>query len=319
VKRIKCWLEKVGITKIIIVIVAALVVIGGGILGTSYLFGDKTNTNSSTDQNNTPVTDKGNDYSKYTASVPRRDRNLDYYWNINTDTFDKTKFDGRISVFGKIMNTRLTGKTIREAGFTFVEWMSSDGDAKEQKKLDYDSEDKYYSSDGLLYINNKEYPTYNENVAVNFVNYRGINAVYDDSTELYFNQATIYQDQDNLIIPQMENINYSNMTIDDIIDTLGAPTYVEGRRTKLEDNEKSFGATLFSYVYVYDDYAFIFEFMHYDDAGISITGITYMGSQKFGRPIEVFNSDTLENDVYASYSEFLDKQQGEYLKAISKK
>lgn len=316
----------VGITKIIIAIVVALVVIVGGIIGASYLFGDKddktdTNSseNSSTNSNGSSSSNTNVDYSKYTASVPRSDRDLDYYWNINTATFDKSKFDGRISVFGTIMNTKLTGKTIKDAGFTFVTWSSDDGDAKEQTELNYDLEDEYHSNYGLLYINDKVYPTYNYNVTVNFVNYKGINAVYDDSTELYFSQTTIYQDSGNLVVPYMENVDYSDMTIDDIIDTLGVPTYVEGRASKLEDAGKSFGSTTFNYIYVYDDYTFKFNFMHYDNTGFSITGITYMGSQEFGRPVEVFNWDTMANDVYDTYSKFLDKQQDEYLKAIGKK
>lgn len=258
------------------------------------------------------------DYSKYTASVPRTNRTLDYYWNINTANFDKTIFDGRISVFGTIMNTKLTGKTIKDAGFIFVTWTSTNGNPEEQTKLNYDSENEYYSNYGLLYSSDKVFPTYNYNVKVSFANYTGVNAVYDDNTELYFDQPTIKHDQGNLVIPYMENVNYSDMTIDDIIDTLGVPTYVEGRSSKLEDAGKSFGSTTFNYIYVYDDYTFKFNFMHYDNTGFSITGITYMGSQKFGRPVEVFNWDTMENDVYDTYSKFLDKQQNEYLKAINK-
>lgn len=34
------------------------------------------------------------------------------------------------------MNTKLTGKTIKDAVFTFVTWSSNDGDANEQSKLD---------------------------------------------------------------------------------------------------------------------------------------------------------------------------------------
>lgn len=316
----------IGITKIIMIIVVALITIVGGIIGASYLLGDKNNKidsdsseNSSTNLNNNSSSNTNVDYSKYTASVPRSDRDLDYYWNINTATFDKSKFDGRISVFGTIMNNKLTGKTIKDAGFTFVTWSSDDGDAKEQTQLNYDLEDEYHSNYGLLYINNKVYPTYNYNVVVHFINYKGINAVYDDSTELYFDQTTIYQDQGNLVVPYMENVDYSDMTIDDIIDTLGVPTYVEGRTSKLEDAGKWFGSTTFNYIYVYDDYTFRFSFMYYDNTGFSIIGITYMGSQEFARPVEVFNWDTNKNDVYDTYSKFLDEQQEEYLKSIGKK
>ena len=292
-----------------------LIVIVVVVVGVSYLFGNKDN------DSNTNLNGSSNlnvNYSTYTADVPKDQRTIDYYWNINTATFDKNKFDGRISVFGTIMNTKLTGKTLKDAGFIVVSLSSKDDKPNEKIELNYNSEDDYYSNYGLLYINNKVYPTYNLNVAVDFVNYQGIKSVYDDSTELYFNQNTTYQDVDNIIIPYMENIDYSELTIDDSIDNLGVPTYVEGRTTKLEDTGTSLGAVMFGYVYVYDDYTFMFNFMYYDNTGLSIIGFTYMGSEKFSRPVEVFNRETYKNDIYETYSKLLDEQQDKYLKAIEK-
>jgi len=49
------------------------------------------------------------------------------------------------------------------------------------------------------------------------------------STELYFNQNLISQDLYCEIVPYIENVDYSKLTIDDDIDNLGAPTYVGGR------------------------------------------------------------------------------------------
>ncbi len=260
-------------------------------------------------------TDTSVDYSSYTESVPRSERDIEYYWNINTDAFDKTKFDGQISVFGTIMDTKLTGKTLKDAGFTFVSWTSEDGDATEQATLDYGAETNQYMDYGLLYKNDKVYPTYNYNVKVDLTNFAGTNDAYADSTEVFFNQATIYQDESNVIVPYIENMDYSKMTIDDIIDTLGVPTYVEGRTEKLEEDVES---EMFNYVYVYDDYTFIFNFMYFDNTGISITGLRYMGSSFFAQPVEAFNSDTFENDTYDTYTAFLEEQYAAYQESIGK-
>lgn len=310
--------SKRGVTKIIVGVITVLVVVIGGVFGVRYFLGDKTDNNLSGNSSNN-INNESNskaDYSTYTSDVPRSERNIDYYWNINTDTFDKTKFDGKISVFGTVMNTKLTGKTLKDAGFMFVSMKSEDGNATEETTMKYDSEEKYYHVYGLLYANNKVYPTYNYNVSVDLLNYQGINSIYDDTSEVYFSQNSIYQDKDNVIVPYMENVDYSKLTIDDIIDHLGAPTYVEGRVEKLDASDTSSGSTSFSYLYVYDDYVFKFNFMYNERTGCSVVGLIYMGRQKFNSPTKVFNYDTYETDVYESYSKYLDEQYEKYLKSI---
>lgn len=262
------------------------------------------------------TTEERMDYTAYTADVPREERDIEYYWNINTETFDKTKFDGRISVFGTIMDEKLTGKSLKDAGFTFVSWASEDGDATEQAYLDYEEDEGYCTEFGLLYKDGRVFPTYNYNMVVYMYNYHDNCKVYDEMTEMYFCQRTTINDVENVVVPYMEGVEYSKLTIDDIIDHLGAPTYVEQRETELEDSGEVFGAITFNYVYVYDDYTFIFDFIYYENTGITVTDLAYMGSETYAQPVEVFDYEASDTITYDSYEEFLEKQQNAYLEAI---
>ena len=54
---------------------------------------------------------------------------LDYYWNIDTTQFDKSKFDGSIYFYGETLNGKITSNTIKEAGIEIEE--ASEGQLEE--------------------------------------------------------------------------------------------------------------------------------------------------------------------------------------------
>lgn len=311
----------VGIAKIIIAIVVALVVIIGGIIGASYLFGDNNNKNdtnssenSSTNSNGSSSLETNVDYSEYNADFPKEERTIDYYWNINTGDFDKEKFDGRFSVFGTIMNTKITGKTLSDAGFKFV-----DSSLRDESELVYDYQEKYYHNEVYVYKDGQVSPNTKNYNWIYLKNYEGISSAYDDSTEFYFEGVSVGEKLSDVVVPCMENVDYSKLTIDDIIDNLGVPTYVGGRETKLEDAGDFFGATVFYYHYVYDDYTLSYEFMYYDSTGCNTVGFRYQDNKVIMRSFDAVDVNTYETNFYNNQLEFWDEQQSKYLQAINKK
>ena len=255
------------------------------------------------------------DYGNDTADVSKEQRTIDYYWNINTKDFDKTKFNGDILVFGNTFNKKLTGKTLQDGGFKFVEYPSFDGDNMlEDSVLVYDSEEGNYKKNVQLLKNDKLYKS-----AIELYNYKGIDKAYDDSTELYYDTSTdaAFLTYEDVIVPSVGVLNYSEITIDDVIDSLGVPTYVENRTTKLEDALIKSGVVIrFDYVYVYDDYLFEFSFSYNEYIGIKFNNNTYSGVQRLLSPFAVYDIVKNEEINYESYLKFLENEQKMYLDAI---
>lgn len=215
------------------------------------------------------------------------------------------------------MNTKLTGKTLIDAGFTKFKNATS---SKYIETLKYDEEKKYYKETCFICKDGNDYPSNFMVGGVDLVNYKGNKLINSDDTEVYFSHSSTIRSEKNMLYPVMEGVSSSKITIDDIIDNLGVPTYVASRTSKLEDAGTSLGATIFSYVYVYDDYVFEFGFTYYKNTGVKLTNITYMGKQRFAQPVEILNKETNEYETaYDNRTQYYEHQQDEYLKAIGKK
>ncbi len=264
-------------------------------------------------------------YETYTADVPKSERDADYYYNINTAQFDKTKYDGMIFAFGTVMEEEITGKTLQDAGFSAVQIWSEGGDIEEVDALSYreiDTEENngsgqngYYKEMAKLCKSGVLYPV-NGVYHVELYNYNGEDTIYDEDTELSYYAGTYGENVKNLIVPYMGNIDYANMTIDDVIYHLGVPTYVGGRDTSLEE----YGDELLflSYIYAYDEYTFSFEFC-YVGYEASVSSISYMGNETFSFPGHLVAEVQAGNITYESYKDYYERQYESYLEAIGEK
>lgn len=251
-------------------------------------------------------------YEEYTDDYPIEKRNIDYYWNINTTKFDKSKFDGKILLFDNLIEGEITGKSLIENGYTFHHMSSySCGNP-----LALWGEDINYTSDcPFLLKNNKIYPIdYITVGAPDLINYDKNNDFTSENTELYYEYGKTNKFIDfvtetvesNIIYPYLDGTKYDDLTIDKIIEKLGVPKYVGERESNISDS-----ILIFSYYYEYDKYVFKFSFIYTDK--ISLSSVTYMGIKTFNNYGLVYDRKT---DSYATYTlkESLQNSYAKYLK-----
>ena len=254
------------------------------------------------------------DYSQYTADYPVEKRTLDYYWNIDTSGFDKTQFDGIFSLFGNDFNGKITGKTLKDNGYQlqigsglFTELMLD----KDNNCYSDKSNGAYILKDDVEYEN-----------SMFLKNYKNETDLYSDNTEIKFYWGTTDKKFSDIIFPkclvagQDENVG-DNLKIDDIIEKLGVPTYVEERTdSSIEDKMH------FTYIYVYDDYVFEFGMTYLSsdeestEIGNAVTSYWYVGMQTYDQPCKYYDAESDEMLNYDSPFDFLKKDQEKYLKSI---
>ena len=159
---------------------------------------------------------------------------------------------------------------------------------------------------------------HNNNSSQFLENYKNETNLYSDNTEIsyYWNDNT--ETYNDIIIPASlinnpEEKVYKNLTIDNVVDKLGAPTYVQGRLTKTIENGQ-----FFKYVYVYNDYTLWFEILYYENTGITITGFRYEGNQSFSQPCEYYDAELAEFRNYKNSLEYLNEEQTKYEKTLKK-
>lgn len=261
----------------------------------------------------------GIEHSMCTEDYPKEKRNINYYWNIYTPNFDKSKHNGKISVFGNVVEGKLTGKTLLDNGFEFVSLSSDDEDYRIIEQLRYvryeDKDGHYCTEDVKLLKDGKVYPRDSYSPIIHLTNINESTNLHEDATEVYFTQTTVAQDTENIIVPYMEGVNLDTISIDDLIDSLGVPTYVGGRAASLENTPDSLGSKVFVYVYAYDDYIFKFKFVCDGNTDIYISSFTYISREEFNRPFNVYNENN-ELIEYANEDEFYQKIYQEYLEDI---
>lgn len=263
---------------------------------------------------------KGTKYEVYTADYPKEKRNIDYYWNINTETFDKTRFDGKISFFGNVLNSKITGKTLTENGFSLSEITYYT--CNDIFHIDDEIEKDYVQKCGQLTNQNKSYPIDFSSVGVpTLINFDKNDNYSSDNVEIYFeyNKTNDYIDfvteteESNIIFPYFNGIKYDELTIDLIIENMGVPTYVADRTTA-----DGYSLSLV-YYYVYNDYVFKFDFVNIGKK-VKYTGVTYMGTKTFNHSyIDYLYYDPNNEELYKAYNlkEKLDEEYKTYISSIN--
>ena len=294
---------------IIIVIVLIAIVSVGAILINKK--GNNSNTIGSTIANKEDATDKkdeisnNTEYSKYTDSFPKEQRDLDYYWNINTEGYSSSKFNGEISFFGEIIKTKITGKTLKENGYTIVDPDSSYSYGKNffsNKIVDYTLKS------GLVQKNSQQFPNDSDLSYTlkfpEFINFSNNDDFYTDETEFYYQYSKTVKKDSNIVFPSLNGTKYADLNIDLIIEQMGVPTFV-GRGDILIPTTRTSPDTkdiiTFNYYYEYPEYTFVFQFMGFNH---KFAGVCYMGKN-------IFNHTFFDNEM--TLKEKLQNAQKEYL------
>ena len=246
------------------------------------------------------------DYTEYTENYPKEKRTIDYYYNIFTPAFDKTKYNKEISFFGKIIEGPLTIKKLKDNNIIF----NNNGYTFEYR---YDGQTIKTYKGINIYIDGEKYP--DDNSPSVYL----IDTDNNDNDEIYYDNSTIYKNTKNVIVPYIKNVDIDNLTLDDIINSLGVPTYVGERISKLEKVEKTFGLTYFSYIYDYNDDIFKFEITYSEKGGIDITNMIYMGKEYYyNRKVSSYNSNSNDYTHYNNLKEFYEHQYELYQEDLTK-
>ncbi len=287
---------------IVLLIVAIILIIIGIVLNLKK----ETQANKNTDNNknsNTISTEKV-DYKEYTEKYPQDKRNIDFYYNIYTPAFNKQKYNGKISLFGKIVDGPLTIQTLNNNNITY----SKNHDSM-TTITDANTENDYEGID--LLIDGIKYPKSDLSPSVYIMN--------ETTGELYFDQSTTNNGTEDIIVPDMGNIDLNKLTVDDIINTLGVPTYVGERKTKLENAKTGlFGTLTYSYVYDFGDDTFEFVIIYSESVGNSITNFIYRGKDTFNGKMSKRDLSTMEYSYYNSYKDYYEEQYKAYQEDLKK-
>ena len=223
---------------------------------------------------------------------------LDYYWNIDTQDFDKSKFDGKISFYGSIIEGKLTTEKLQEAGIE-VSLLGVDTTLKTNSERDY----WYYETPRLLRDGEKLPMSTNESIyspiIINFVNDE-LYSEHSNVVEGYAYDEFHWGLLEYNIYPTVLGVESPHdITIDLVLEKLGAPTYVVDRTDKTMSEKDLYAYTV--YLYVYDDVAFLFAF--YNNRDLKLAADFYY-------PIEIMNK---EDDNGRSALERLEDQYQTYL------
>lgn len=278
-------------------------VIIAGIVGTILILNN--NSKSTNSDNNYDNTENNAQKEDESDTLPNE---INKYWNINTKEFNASLFDGKFSIGGDVVQSKLTGKTLKENGYVL---RIGSGLFKE---LLWDKENNVYSdkSNGAYILKNNEELLGN----IYLENYKNETNLYSDNTEISYYWNDITETYNDIIIPtclinKSEELVYKTLTIDNIVDKLGAPTYVQGRLTKSIENGE-----FFKYVYVYNDYTLWFEMLYYKNQGITVTGFRYEGNQSFNQPCKYYDADIDEFREYNKSLDYLNEEQTKYEKSL---
>lgn len=288
---------------IVILIVAIILIIIGISLKPKNEAKTESKKNSNNNNETTTSTEKV-DYKEYTEKYPQEKRNIDYYYNIYTPAFNKQRYNGKISLFGKIVDGPLTTQTLNNNNITY-----SKNHASMTTITDENTENEYRGID--LFIDGIKYPKSDYSPSVYIIN--------ETTGELYFDQSTTNQGTEDIIVPYLGNIDLNNLTVDDIINTLGVPTYVGERKTKLENTKTGlFGTLTYSYVYDFGDDTFEFGIIYSESTGNNFTNFIYRGKDTFNGKMSKRDLSTKEYSYYNSYKDYYEEQYKAYQEALKK-
>lgn len=284
----------IGIFTIVIIVVVGVVL---------FLNNNKKTENIETNHNNVE-----NEEQKEDKSITVSD-DINKYWNIDISNFDASLFDGKFLVGGEIIQSKLTGRALNDRGYEL-----RIGNGLFEELMWDEDENAYTDKSNMCYIlkNNEEIQD-----GIHLSNYRGESSLSSDNTEVYYYYNDISKTYKDIIIPEClvsepNDLVDGTLTIDKIVDKLGAPTYVQGRiRKDIRNGE------LFEYTYIYNDYTLKFEMSYYKSLGISVTGFKYEGSQAVNQPCEYYDFESEETRSYNNEIEYLKEEQAKYEKSFN--
>ena len=294
--------KKINLGLIIGISVAVVAIIVGVVI----ILSTKSNDNSNKGTNDNQVNNSNNETNlncKGTNTVLNnlKGETVNYYYNIDTSKFNKNLFDGNINFYGTIVNGKITTNKLKSAGIS-VEYSISR--LNDEYNVRYFSTPKF-SIDTSSDIINSDMPLDNMGNDLNVVDYTGGSEIYSDTALIscmgYFHWTLTGR---NIYPNQLQIDDYSDITIDLVLDKLGNPTYVNGRTNSCLENEYTYT----TYVYVYDDVAFLFAFYNWDN--MKLAGVFYY-------PIEELNGIapqtwTYDGKTYTNPIEVLELQQKNY-------
>jgi len=189
---------------------------------------------------------------------------LDKYYNINTSTFNKKMFNGKINFFGIEVEGKITTNKLKKLGVEttlcgFTCDISKDYLANTANSNGFycDSSPKF-SIDTTSDIINSNFNWGGAGNSMYLCDYTGGNDVYSDNTLVTLGDGWNLSARN--IYPTQFNIdNYKDITIDLVLEKLGNPTYVSGREDQCISNLYSYT----TYYYIYDDVAFLYSFYNW--------------------------------------------------------
>lgn len=289
----------------------AILLVSAVVLSLTACGGNKDeDTNTDNDTSSSAQTDSGSGEENTDQSDSASDampEDIDKYWNIDTKEFDASRFDGKFSIAGEVVQSKLTGKTLQENGFELV------SNSVAFKDLVWNEEQNAYTDkNGICIMKNGSELLDPMEHLVNMTNYKNETDIYSDNTEISYYQNNVTETYNDVIIPtclitEPDELVYGTLTIERIVEQLGAPTYVRGRKSRSIDEGE-----YFTYVYVYDDYTLWFNFMYYENTGIMNVGYEYEGNQSFNQPCEYYIGATGEFKEYSNHSDYLNEEQAKY-------
>ena len=298
--------------KLIIILIIILILL----LLLFLLFANKKKTNDEVDSNGSNINEKvessddsnaidNNSSSKTACAGNKKELNglkyktVDDYYNIDTSKFDKNKFNGDIDFYGVKLSGKITANSVRQAGITifkqssfdgnvprdvnYYDWMVEKGKTFIRVYLKHGDRVLTHDTTGDVSFTLDDFYFYNMD---NEKNLDSNNTLFSTDTDIEYN-LNIHE-----VYPSILQVSKANeITIDLLLEKLGNPTYVYERASKCLKNEYSYT----TYIYVYDDVAFLFSFANWEN--MKIGAVYYY-------PIEVVNASESQELINKWTSEY---------------
>jgi len=231
---------------------------------------------------------------------------LDDYYNIDTSKFNKKKFNGKINFFGVEVEGKITTNKLKNVGVETKLCGITCDVPKENLAYKANSNGFYcgsypkFSIDTTSDIINSHFQWDDAGNSMYLCDYTGGNDVYSDNTLVTFGNGWNLTGR-NIYPAQFDIENYTDITIDLVLEKLGNPTYVSGRENKCISNLYSYT----TYYYIYDDVAFLYSFYNWEN--LKLAAVYYY-------PIEELDGTAYPNSEKSKLESF-EETQKQYLKS----
>lgn len=284
--------------KMILIVLAIIIIITGFIIAIILL-----NNEENQDVDNNTQIGQGENYKeneiKSYNDEPLEGLNgdtLDYYWNIDTSKFNSTMFDGNIYFFGATINGKINTNKLKEAG---IEVDVSLGNFRKTNGIWIATNPKFSINTNSVDPNSMA-ATFD---TIYLCDYKDEIEIYSDDTLISIRGEYFYNLTGRNIFPKQLGVTkYQDITVDLVLEKLGNPTYVLGRKSKTLENLYTYT----TYMYVYDDVAFLYSFYNWDN--MKLASVFYY-------PIEELNGTITTSNGNVNYLEQFETDYREYLKS----